>query len=204
MKKMPVKIRKKKRNTEIKEEKKKTLAEKEKKKLKKVSVKVKGVKKNTISKSNFVNIIEQNLETPLADLCICSIVRPSYLPNSGIPRYKISLLFNEENKDHDKYLKDLDKKALNNDVDIFGYRNADGFVIISFVTKDKPLIYISENSSELIEVDLDSDLPRNIKTKIIFDLKKYFDKSHQKNAFSFELKKAIFYLDENSELQEVE
>lgn len=150
--------------------------------------------------SEFISLIKKNISTPIATLNFCAIHKPHYFSGSPVPRYKVSILFNPENKIHKSYLEKLEKLAVENDVETIGRMTDQGLVIMSYQGRVSPKTFIIEKGKKKpIEVELEHDLPRGFKCKVEFDLKRYFDKFGQKNAFTYSPNKVIFYLDEETQ-----
>jgi hypothetical protein len=176
-----------------------------KKQIKRISMKKGKVFKNNTGVSEYVNLIKKNIVTPIATLNFCAIHKPHYFSGSPIPRYKVSLLFDPEDKSHRKYLDSLEKLAVENDVQTIGRLTDEGLIIISYQGRNIPETFLLEKGKKTPDpIFLDHDLPKGFKCKVHFDLKRYFDKFGQKNAFTYSPTKVIFYLDEESkELIEV-
>lgn len=174
-----------------------------KKKIKKKIV-LKGLKES--GSSEFIKVVAKNLETPIARLHFCAVANPHYFAGSHIPRYKVSIILDENIKEHKEYLKQLEKLAKENDVETLGKRLDDGTVLMTYQGREKPPTFLlEEGKKRAIQIDLEHDLPKDFKCKIKFDLRRYFDRMNKKNAFNFSPNKITFYLDEEmKEFIEVE
>lgn len=171
---------------------------------KKISIKrSKGSSQST--SSEYVSVIKKNLSTPVVTLNFCAIYKPQYFSGSTIPRYKVSVLLDPENKSHKTYLEKLEKLAVENDVSTIGRLTDDGLILMSYQGREVPQTFMVEKGKKTpVEIELEHDLPKGFKCKVSFDLKRYFDKYGQKNAFTYSPNKVIFYLDEETqELVEV-
>lgn len=166
---------------------------------KRISIK-RGKGSSQEASSEYVSVIKKNLSTPIATLNFCAIYKPHYFSGSPVPRYKVSILLDPENKTHRAYLDKLEKLAVENDVEKIGRMTDQGLIIMSYQGRDVPKTYMVEKGKKTpVEIDLDHDLPKGFKCKVTFDLKRYFDKFGQRNAFTYSPNKVIFYLDEETQ-----
>lgn len=164
----------------------------------------KGAYSGQQATSEYISVIKKNFITPIATLNFCAIYKPHYFSGSPIPRYKVSLLFDPNKSDDKKFLEKLEKLAVENEVPTIGRMTDEGLIIISFQGRDIPEVFLKEGNKKAELIILDHDLPKGFKCKVHFDLKRYFDKFGQKNAFTYSPAKVIFYLDNDSkELIEV-
>lgn len=166
---------------------------------KRLSIKKGKTSKEKVS-TEYIDVIKKNVSTPVCTLNFCAIYKPHYFSGSPVPRYKVSLFIDPEIKSHQKYLESLEKMAVENDVQTIGRRTEDGLILMSYQGRDKPKTFMVEKGKKTpVEIELDHDLPRGFKCKVNFDLKRYFDKFGQKNAFTYSPNKVIFYLDEETQ-----
>ena len=150
--------------------------------------------------SEYVNVIQKNLSTPICTLNFCAIYKPHYFSGSPIPRYKVSILLDPNDKTHRAYLDKLEKLAVENEVETIGRMTDQGLIIMSYQGRDVPETFMVEKGKKTpVEIDLDHDLPKGFKCKVQFDLKRYYDKYGEKNAFTYSPNKVIFYLDEETQ-----
>lgn len=170
---------------------------------KKISIKKSSQKSRS---SEFVTEIKENIETPLADIIFCSVVKPIYFSGSAVPRFKIQLELDPEKKEHKDFLTELESLATEWEVQVLGKLLEDGKISLSFQGKQRPVIKMVQYGQEEAEhIELEHDLPPGFKCKINFNLKKYVDRHSKKNAFTFPPNEVIFYLDEeNQKIIEVE
>lgn len=175
-----------------------------KKLVKKISLKSKASSSSKSKNSEFITMIKEDLKTPVCTLHFCAISSPIYFPGNSVPRFKVSILLDEKNKTHKKFLSELELLAEEFNVPTIGKRAENGSIIISYLGKDAPETYILEKNKRKPEiVELDHDVDSGFDCVVVCDLKRYYDKFNKKNAFNFTPKKVIFHLDENSETEEV-
>lgn len=175
------------------------------KKVKKISIGVKGKVAQSVTHSENIKTLKQGFETPLCTLSHTCICRPTYFPGCTVPRYNVTAIFDLENKEHKKFLKALEELAQKHGVDNLGKMDEKGRVILTFRGRIAPEVYIlKKGTRKPKKVELEHDLPEGIQAKIEFDLKIYFDMKRVKNGFTFPPVKVIIYLDEKSEVVEIE
>jgi len=150
--------------------------------------------------SEFVTVIKKNISTPIATVHFCGIHKPQFFSGSTIPRYKVSIFLDPNNKTHKNYLDKLETLAVENQVEILGRMDDRGQIMMSYQGREKPKTFILEKGKKNPEeIDLENDLPTGFRCKINFDLKRYFDRYTKKNAFTYTPNKVIFYLDDETE-----
>lgn len=171
--------------------------------VKKLSLKKDAV---SIKKSEFVESVQKSLKTPVVPLKYCYLSKPFFYPGSHIPRYSITLLFDQKNDEQKEFLESLEKIATANGVDTLGYID-NGLISIKFQTKDSPKIFSLELGKKKAKpISLEHDLPEGFKACVEFELNTYFNKSTKKKGFNFCPKRITFHLDEETQtaVEEVE
>lgn len=164
---------------------------------KKISIRKSALKS---SDSEWVKTVQQGMETPIADIFWCSVVRPTYFSGSAIPRYKVQLELDPKKETHKKYLDDLEALAREWKVESLGKMTEKGTILMTYQGKEPPITKMVEfGKKRPITIDLEHDMPKGFKCKIKFDLKRYIQKQDQKNAFTFTPREVIFYLDEETQ-----
>lgn len=173
------------------------------KKTTKLSLK-KGKISNSYTNSEHLNLIKENMKTPVFNLQFCSIFKPYFFPGSPIPRYKVTARFDP--KVYKKYLKTLEEIAEENEVDIIGKMTDEGLIQISYQGREQPKIFVQDVEGKgKKEVELEHDMPAGFECYVVHDLKKYFCRFQKKYAFTYTPKEVVFILDEeNQELTESE
>lgn len=166
--------------------------------VKKLSVKAEAIQEQ--KQSDFIKSVEKSLKTPMAYLKYCYLSKPFFYAGSHVPRYSITLLFDKNLKDHNEFLKKLEKIATENLVSTIGYMD-DGLISIKFQTKDAPeLVSIEKGKKKEEPIILEHDLPEGFKASVEFELNTYFNKVSKKKAFNFSPTKVIFYVDSDLQL----
>lgn len=164
------------------------------------TISLKKPKSSKAPKSEYITVVKENLETPIVTLQFCALYKPYYFSGSHIPRYKVCVYLDPKQGTHKKYLESLEKYAVENDVATLGRQTDDGLILMSYQGRERPEIYLVEKGKKkAVPLDLEHDLPEGFKCKVKFDLRRYFDKFHKKNAFSFSPTKVTFYLDDETQ-----
>ena len=151
-------------------------------------------------KSEYVNIVEKSLTTPIVPLKYCYLCKPFFYPGSHVPRYSVSLLFDKNIKEQKLFLTKLEALATKNKVETLGYLTDSGLILIKFQTKEPIKTYAIEFGKKVAkEIDLQHDLPEGFKASVNFELNTYLNKKTGKNGFNFSPMKVTFHLDEESQ-----
>lgn len=173
--------------------------------MRKLSVRSEKTEQLAAAKNDFVESIDKSIKTPMAFIKYCYLCKPYFYAGSHVPRYSVTLLFDENLKDHKKFLENIEKIATKNEVETIGYRD-NGLISIKFQTKDLPELFCLEKNKKKPEpIILEHDLPEGFKASVEFELNTYFNKGTKKKAFNFSPTKVIFHTDnEDLELTDTE
>lgn len=153
-----------------------------------------------VADSKFLKTLLEGDETPILDVYFCGIVKPQYFTGSTVPRYKIGVSLDRKVESHKKYLEALEKIATKHEVKTIGRVDDTNAILMSFQGRVKPEIYMfDEETQELDELELEHDLPANgLRCKIVYDLRRYYDRRGETNAFNYSPTKITFYFDKES------
>lgn len=153
-------------------------------------------------KSEYVTTLREKLETPIAPLSYCALVKLAYFQRSSVGRSKVVLSFNPvENHEHIAFLKELEKIADEEGVGTVGRMKSEKEIAITFQAREKPKIFTILDDGTQFETELEEDLPNEIPTRVEFELRKYFDRFQKCSAFSFKPLKIFFHLNDKLELE---
>lgn len=162
------------------------------------SSKSKGINTN----SKHIQSIKKNLETPKAKIHFCGIHTPQYFSGCTVARYKVSIYFDENDKEHNLFLGMIKGLAKENGVHHIGKKTDDGLIIISFQGREIPeTLYMKKGKKRAIPVELEHDMPPGTSCTLKFNLNKYFDKRAQQPAFNFAPVKVTFHSEDNDKIE---
>lgn len=151
-----------------------------------------------------ITTISANCKTPILEVKFCNLVKPFYYPNSSIPRYSITCVFDpREEKDFLNSIKTIEKnEGVDSIIKNETQKGEEGLawtgrVLIKFQSKDKIPVYIKKEGKESIPLDLEDELKKTERVSIIYDILRYTKKNTMQVELGISFKPTcIYYFEE--------
>ncbi len=147
-----------------------------------------------------ITTISSNCKTPILEVKFCNLVNPFYYPNSSIPRYSITCVFNP--REEKEFLSSIQTIEKNEGVESIIKNETEkgeegpawtGRVHIKFQSKDKIPVYVYKEGKEPILLELHDELKKTERVSVIYDILRYTKKNTMKVELGISFKPSCIY-----------
>jgi hypothetical protein len=164
----------------------------------------KKVYKNPTAGKPLISTISAGCKTPILQVKFSNLINAFYYPNSSIPRFSITCLFDPSKQK--EFLKEIQTIEKNEGVETIIKNETEktdeghcwtGNVMIKFQSKDKIPIYIQKENKDTVPLELEDELKKGESVMIVYDILRYTKKNTMKTEHGISFKPSCIYYYEN-------
>ncbi len=151
-----------------------------------------------------ITTISSGCKTPILEVKFSNLINAFYYPNSSIPRYSITCVFNP--REHKEFLNEIQTIEKNEGVETIIKRESEkgeegpcwtGNMLIKFQSKDKIPVFRQKEGSEPISFKLEDELRKTERIRVTYDILRYTKKNTTETEHGISFKpSAIYYYEE--------